>query len=82
MSRLGPDILPARRAMTWQLTDPGGTAVVRERYWLTFQPGEIRTCASCHALNTRDQMNRSVPTNKPEALGELMRYYRQVAGPR
>ena len=71
--------VPARRAMTWQLTDPGGTAVVRERYWLTFQPGEIRTCTSCHGLNTRDQLNRPVPTNKPEALGELMRYYRQVA---
>jgi len=82
--RIGRDgsmaaFVPARRAMTWQLTDPGGTPVVRERYWLTFQPGEIRTCASCHGLNTRDQMNRSVPTNKPEALGELMRYYRQVA---
>ena len=35
--------VPARRAMTWQLTDPAGAPVVRERYWLTFQPGEIRT---------------------------------------
>ncbi|MCA9774735.1 MAG: hypothetical protein KC466_20110, partial [Myxococcales bacterium] len=35
-------IVPARRAMSWQLTDAAGTPVVRERYWLTFQPGEIR----------------------------------------
>ena len=35
--------VPARRAMSWQLTDPAGQPVVRERYWVTFQPGEIRT---------------------------------------
>jgi hypothetical protein len=71
--------VPARRAMSWQLTDAAGTPVVRERYWLTFQPGEIRTCASCHGLNTRDQMNRPAPQNKPEALAELMRFYRASA---
>ena len=65
-------IIPARRAMTWQLTDTNGVPVVRERYWVTFQPGEIRTCASCHGVNTRDQLNRPAPTNKPEALRELL----------
>ena len=40
--------IPARRAMSWQMTDPAGTGVVRERYWVTFQPGELRVCASCH----------------------------------
>src|SRR5205823_6988384 len=59
-SRLGDDgsqatFLPARRAMTHQLTDNSGTEVVRERYWLTYQPGEIRTCTSCHGINTTDQ---------------------------
>jgi len=34
-------IVPARRALSWQLTDTNGTGVVRERYWITFQPGEI-----------------------------------------
>src|SRR5579862_2929288 len=34
--------VPAHRAMTYQLTNAGGTPVVRERYWLTFQPGEVR----------------------------------------
>jgi len=30
--------LPARRAMTHQLTDTNGAPVVRERYWITYQP--------------------------------------------
>lgn len=64
--------VPARRALTWQLTDTNAGPVVRERFWLTFQPGEIRTCTSCHGLNTRDQANHPVPTNKPEALRTLM----------
>lgn len=69
-------IVPARRALTWQLTDPAGAAVVRERYWLTFQPGEIRTCTSCHGVNTIDQANRPAPTNKPEALRSLLQYWK------
>lgn len=53
--------VPARRAMTWQLTDGVGNPVVRERYWLTFQPGEIRVCTSCHGLNSRDQSGQTAP---------------------
>ncbi|MEZ5292808.1 MAG: hypothetical protein R2745_17130 [Vicinamibacterales bacterium] len=71
--------VPARRALSWHLTGPTGTPVVRERYWLTFQPGEIRTCTSCHGVNTKDQLNRPEPQNKPEALAELMRFYRNQA---
>lgn len=71
--------VPARRAMTWQTLAPDGTPVVRERYWLSFQPGEIRTCTSCHGINTKDQMNNPVPQNKPEALRSLMKYWK--AGP-
>ena len=74
--------VPARRALSWHLTGPTGTPVVRERYWLTFQPGEIRTCTSCHGVNTKDQLNRPEPQNKPEALAELLRFYRtQTPGP-
>src|SRR6185503_7782182 len=51
-------LVPARRAMTWQLTDPAGDPVVRERYWLTFQPGEIRSCTSCHGPSRSDQLGR------------------------
>lgn len=69
-------VVPARRALSWHLTSPTGASVVRERYWLTFQPGEIRTCTSCHGVNTKDQLNRPEPQNKPEALAELLRFYR------
>lgn len=42
--RIGSDgsmaaLVPAQRAMTWQLTDEDGEAVVRERYWITFNAG-------------------------------------------
>lgn len=67
-------LVPARRALSWQLTGPAGEAVVRERYWLTFQPGEIRTCAGCHGVNTHDQANQPPPTNTPRALGEMLRF--------
>lgn len=74
--------VPARRAMSWQLTDPAGVAVVRERYWLTFQPGEIRVCASCHGLNSRDQAGRGQPENPPLALREILRYWKnELQGP-
>jgi hypothetical protein len=72
--------VPAERAMTWQLTDGQGTGVVRERYWLTFQPGEIRVCASCHGLNDLDQAGSSVPQNEPEALRTLLQYWQSFQG--
>ncbi len=68
--------IPAHRAMSWQVTDPNGIGVVRERYWITFQPGEIRTCASCHGINTNDQAGVTPPQNKPEALRELLQYWK------
>jgi hypothetical protein len=51
---------------------------VRERNWITFQPGEIRTCASCHGLNSKDQAGGLTPMNKPEALRSLMQYWKQL----
>jgi hypothetical protein len=79
--RLGLDgsmaaFVPARRAMTWQLTSPTDAPVVRERYWLTFQPGEIRTCTSCHGLNSQDQAGHTVPTQKPAALEALLQFWK------
>lgn len=70
--------VPARRALTWQLTDPTGSPVVRERLWLTFQPGEIRTCTSCHGINSRDQANQPPPVNQPEALRTLLRHWKTL----
>jgi hypothetical protein len=79
--QLGPDgssaaIVPARRAMTWQLADTNGVGVVRERYWLTFAAGEIRTCTSCHGINEADQAHGPVPTNTPIALIQLLNYWK------
>ena len=72
--------VPARRAMTWQLTDPTGATVVRERYWLTFQPGEIRSCTSCHGVNTQNQANQPAPVNEPEALHTLLKAWKAKTG--
>jgi mono/diheme cytochrome c family protein len=73
--------VPANRALTWQTTDASGAAIVRERVWVTMQPGEIRTCAGCHGENTRNQAGQSAPVNKPEALRELLRYWKQNLAP-
>jgi len=70
--------VPAHRAMTWQLTPATGKPIVRERYWLTFQPGEIRVCTSCHGLNHHDQASESVPTNEPEALRQLLQWWKGI----
>jgi hypothetical protein len=68
--------VPARRAMSWQLTDGDGTGVVRERYWLTFQPGEVRVCAACHGLSELDQKGKTAPQNPPEALRQLLQAWK------
>lgn len=82
--KIGPDgsqaaIVPARRAMSWQLTDTNGVGVVRERYWLTFAPGEIRTCTSCHGINETNQAGQLAPTNSPQALVTLLNYWKTNA---
>lgn len=67
-------LLPTRRALTWQLTDTQGNFVVRERNWLSLQPGEIRSCPACHGINSGDQLGHATPVNKPEALRQLLQY--------
>lgn len=69
--------VPARRALTWQSTDPRGAAVVRERNWITFQAGEMRVCASCHGVNTLDQARLPAPRNPPQALRELLDWWKK-----
>jgi hypothetical protein len=71
--------VPAQRAMTWQLTDHNGTGIVRERYWVTFQPGEIRVCTSCHGVNELDQAGQTPPANPPEALRDLLEYWKTAS---
>ncbi len=69
--------VPARRALSWQLTDAAGVPVVRERLWLTMQPGEVRVCASCHGVNTTDQAKQGPPTKVPQALRQLLTHFTQ-----
>ncbi len=73
--------VPARRAMSWQTTRPDGSPAVRERYWLTFQPGEIRACTNCHGVNTKDVFDNPPAANPPEALTELLQWYKSVRAP-
>ena len=71
-------MLPAGRALTWHLLDGAGTkSQVKERYWVTFAPGEVRTCAVCHGVNTVDQAgNLGAPQNKPLALRTLLQFWK------
>jgi hypothetical protein len=68
--------VPARRALAWQSTDAAGTPVVRERYWITMQPGEIRVCDGCHGVNTVNQAGQPPAQNVAEALRELVRSWK------
>jgi hypothetical protein len=76
--------IPARRALTWQLIDsthPGNPAkgsdgIVRERYWLTYQPGEIRTCPTCHGVNKTDQKGLTATTQPGAALSKLLQHWK------
>jgi hypothetical protein len=69
--------VPAKRGLSWQLSDPNGAAVVRERYWLSFHAGEIRSCTSCHGVNATDQAGRTVSVNPPQALRTLLDSWKQ-----
>lgn len=70
--------VPATRPLTYQLTDSEGKGVVRERLWLTFQPGEIRVCASCHGVNSVDHLGQAPPTNEPLALRTLLENWKSL----
>jgi mono/diheme cytochrome c family protein len=71
--------VPARRALTWQSTDRSGTAIVRERNGITFRAGEMRSCASCHGTNTANQAGLAASLNKPQALRNLLNYWKTLS---
>ena len=50
--------------------------MVKERYWINFRPGEVRTCANCHGINAIDQLGRAAPTNAPLALRQFLRFWK------
>ncbi len=74
-------IVPAQRAMTWQSTTANGTPVVRERYWISAQPGEIRVCDGCHGVNTASQTGTTAARNPPQAMRELLVWWKQSYDP-
>ncbi len=67
--------VPAERAMAWQSLDTSGTPVVRERYWINFQPGEIRACGGCHGVNNLDQSGALPSVIKAEAFRALLQHW-------
>jgi hypothetical protein len=69
-------IVPAQRALAWQSTSANGTPVVRERYWISVKPGEVRSCAGCHGVNTLDQSGQPSVVNMPLALRDLLIHWR------
>jgi len=73
--------VPARRALSWQLSSKEGVPVVRERYWVTFQPGEVRVCSSCHGVNTVDHLGNPPPENPPLALAQLLAHWKGLPPP-
>jgi len=66
--------------MTWQSLDPAGTPVVRERYWITFQPGEVRTCDGCHGINHEDQSGAPPSVIKADAFRALLQHWQATFG--
>ncbi len=70
--------VPAQRAMAWQITEADGTPAVRERLWITFKAGEIRTCTNCHGVNTTDVFGNPPPTNSPQALVDLLDWWKGI----
>lgn len=71
-------IVPAERALTWQLTDANNKGIVRERLWLSTRSGEVRTCTSCHGESSLNQAGNTSPTNAPQALTTLLNHVKAI----
>lgn len=71
-------VVPAKRALTWQLTDVNNKGIVRERLWVSTKAGEIRTCTSCHGESTLNQAGNISPSNAPQALSTLLNYIKVI----
>ena len=71
-------IVPAKRALSWQLTDANNKGIVRERLWISTKAGEIRTCTSCHGESTLNQAGLTSPTNAPQALTTLLNHVKVI----
>jgi hypothetical protein len=49
-------------------------------FWITFQPGEIRTCDGCHGVNTSNQAGAPLSTQSPQALRLLLARWKALNG--
>lgn len=67
-------LLPANRALSWQLADSLNRGIVRERLWLSTVPGEVRVCTSCHGESHLNQAGQPSATNPPQALTALLNH--------
>ncbi len=65
-------VVPAGRALAWQTTDSSGAPVVRERFWISSQPGEIRVCDGCHGVNRVNQAGQPPAVQPPLALRDVL----------
>lgn len=72
--------VPATRALSWQSTSPTGQPVVRERYWISLQPGEVRACDGCHGANTANQAGMGPSTQVSQAFVALLQRWSADAG--
>ena len=72
--------VPAQRALSWELASANGDAVVRERYWINAKPGEVRACDGCHGVNRLNQAGQPASTNTPQALIDLLVWWRDHHG--
>lgn len=72
--------VPAQRALAWQSLSPEGEPVVRERYWITFKPGEVRACDGCHGVNQQNQAQQPPAENVADALRALIARWRDGHG--
>lgn len=72
--------VPAGRALAWQSTASDATPVVRERYWITTQPGEVRACDGCHGVNRVAHGGAPPSTQTAQAFVELLGRWKQVNG--
>lgn len=68
--------VPAQRALSWHSTDANHNPVVRERYWISLQAGEIRACDGCHGINQVNQAGQPPAQNTPQALIELLGWWK------
>ncbi len=72
--------VPAQRALSWQSTAPNGTPVVRERFWITLQPGEVRACDGCHGVNQISQGGQGASVQTAQAFIDLLNRWETQSG--